>query len=350
MSKARGLADLGSDSVLATSSTGVDVVGTVTATAFAGDGSGLTGIVSAQEVNSVWLEVAQNGSRFVAMHDGVSDSYDTADGVDVLDSIDVLFGSGLITKLAARELLSPINMTSNTVPSPYVASLSNAAATAYELFDGTVSYEQTPIGGWAKIDLGSAVTVGAYSITAGVNTTDYSWKTWTFEGSNNDFLSWTTLDTRTDFTAWPPTGTPKEFSCTSGSYRYYRWAPTAAGSANGAYAQRLQVLGALATGDYTITSEVFTADAVPTTAVIGVQATGAHTLNTDMIVSASRDDGVTWTAGVLAQVYTLAGGAKYYETADIDISGQPSGTSMRYKVYADSAFVSEVNATIFKWS
>tara|TARA_R110002074_G_scaffold161230_1_gene318793 strand:- start:53 stop:307 length:255 start_codon:yes stop_codon:yes gene_type:complete len=83
--------------------------------------------------------------------------------------------------------------------------------------------------------------------------------------------------------------------------------------------------------------------------VIGVQATGANTLNTDLIVYASRDDGTTWTAGTLSEVYTVSGGVKYYETAEIDISGQPSGTTMRYKVYADDTYVTEINATIFKW-
>ena len=322
--------------------------GTVTATDFAGDGSTLTGVPSKQDVNTLWLEVAQNRASFINTIDGVSDSYGDSTGVDRTDSTAISFVSGGIVRSVAGVVVSPINMTSNTVPAPYVASSSSGATTVYKLFDGTTSYEVTPLNGWTKIDLGGTAFVGSYSITPGVNSTTYSWKSWTFQGSNDD-STWTTLDTRTNFTSWPATGTPEVFTCTAGIYRYLRWAPTADGGA-GAYAQRLQAISGTPAGStYTVISEPFTADAVPTTSVIGVQATGANTLNTDLIVYASRDDGTTWTAGTLSEVYTVSGGVKYYETAEIDISGQPSGTAMRYKVYADNTYVTEINATIFKW-
>ena len=329
--------------------TPLDVTGTVTATAFAGDGSALAGVSSNQDVNTLWLEVAQNRASYINMIDGVSDSYGDSAGVDHEDSTAIMFVSGGIVRAVAGTVVSPINMTSNTVPAPYVASSSSGATTTYELFDGTTSYEVTPLSGWTKIDLGGTALVGSYSITPGVSSTTYTWKSWSFQGSNDD-STWTTLDTRTNITSWPATGTPKVFTSTAGAYRYFRWAPTADGG-SGAYAQRLQAISATppAGTTYTVISEPFTADAVPTTSVIGVQATGANTLNTDLIVYASRDDGTTWTAGTLSEVYTVSGGVKYYETAEIDISGQPSGTTMRYKVYADDTYVTEINATIFKW-
>ncbi len=323
-------------------------LGTVTATAFAGNGSALTGVPSKQDVNTLWLEVAQNRASYINMIDGLSDSYGDSNGVDSTDSTNISFVSGGIVRAVAGVVVSPINMTSNTVPAPYVASSTSGATTAYKLFDGTTSWEITPLNDWNKIDLGVGELVGSYSITPGVNSTTYSWRSWTFQGSNDD-STWTTLDTRTNITSWPATGTPVVFTCTAGTYRYFRWTPTAHGGAAAA-AQRLQAISATPAGStYTVISEPFTADAVPTTSVIGVQATGANTLNTDLIVYASRDDGTTWTAGTLSEVYTVSGGVKYYETAEIDISGQPSGTAMRYKVYADNTYVTEINATIFKW-
>lgn len=44
MTKSRDIADLGSNDVLATTTTGLDVTGTVTATSFSGEGSNLTGV------------------------------------------------------------------------------------------------------------------------------------------------------------------------------------------------------------------------------------------------------------------------------------------------------------------
>lgn len=59
---------------------------------------------------------------------------------------------------------------------------------------------------------------------------------------------------------------------------------------------------------------------------------GAFTPNTDIVASASRDGGTTFTAGTLTYVETLADGTKTYETGLIDISGQPAGSSMAWKV------------------
>jgi hypothetical protein len=53
MSKARNIADLGTDDVISTSASGISVTGTVTATDFSGDGSALTGVVSAYNEWSV---------------------------------------------------------------------------------------------------------------------------------------------------------------------------------------------------------------------------------------------------------------------------------------------------------
>ena len=332
---------------------GIGVTGAVTATSFAGDGSALTGLTagaSVQDVNTLWLEVARNSSRVTNIVYGVADSYFSSAGVDLSASTSLSFsGSGNITRTAGI-LVTPTNMTSDTAPTPYVVSILNPASNPYPytLFDGSTSYRGIPMNHWIKIDLGTAADIASYSITAGVNNTTYAWKSWTFQGSNND-STWTTLDTQTNYVWAAATGVPVVFSCTAGTFRYLRWTPTAHGGI-GAYAQELAAYETPpAVLSYTVISNASTADAVPTSAVVGVQATGTNTLNTDLIVYASRDNGTTWTAGTLAQVYTVSGGVIYYESAEIDISGQPSGTAMRYKVYADSDFVTEINATLFKW-
>ena len=58
---------------------------------------------------------------------------------------------------------------------------------------------------------------------------------------------------------------------------------------------------------------------------------GTATLNTDLKGYVSRDDGTTWTETTLV-AQTVAGGQTVILAHDIDISSQPAGTSMRWKV------------------
>lgn len=50
----------------------------------------------------------------------------------------------------------------------------------------------------------------------GISADVYSWKSWVFQGSNNN-STWTTLDTRTNETGWTTTGV------TLGQIRTYRF-------------------------------------------------------------------------------------------------------------------------------
>ena len=62
-------------------------------------------------------------------------------------------------------------------------------------------------------------------------------------------------------------------------------------------------------------------------------AAGTATLNTggDLIASISRDNGTTYTVFSLADQGDT-GGHTILTAHDLDISGQPSGTSVRYKI------------------
>jgi len=58
---------------------------------------------------------------------------------------------------------------------------------------------------------------------------------------------------------------------------------------------------------------------------------GTATINTDLKGWVSRDNGTTYTQGTLAAQGT-SGGHSIVTFHDLDISGQPSGSTMRYKV------------------
>ncbi len=149
------------------------------------------------------------------------------------------FNAGSVAPAADNVLRSPNNMTSNTLPSPFVASASteyDSNSRAWKAFDGstadypTGSYYST--GGlnaaWVQIQLDAARWLASYKITNRGNVTDASPKDWTLQGSNNG-STWTTVDTQTGIN-WASTSLEKTFTIASGSrgsYSYWKLDVTA---------------------------------------------------------------------------------------------------------------------------
>jgi len=59
---------------------------------------------------------------------------------------------------------------------------------------------------------------------------------------------------------------------------------------------------------------------------------GTTTLNTDLIASVSRDNGTTYTAATLTGKGSYSGTTQIATAHDIDISGQPAGVTMLWKI------------------
>ena len=84
----------------------------------------------------------------------------------------------------------------------------------------------------------------------------------------------------------------------------------------------------------TLVSNAQTAQAQPTKGDVVLtytNGTGTTTLDTDLIASVSRDNGTTYTPATLTLQGTT-GGYNIATAHDLDISSQPAGTSMRWKV------------------
>ncbi len=120
---------------------------------------------------------------------------------------------------------APHNMTSNVLPTPFVASESSVALAAYSAFDGTDNYAETYVWpSWIQIDLGAGYTIGSYALKAGPVAARAP-KAWTLLGSNDPtFATSTLLATVTNQTAWA-TGEVRTFACDTitGPFEYYRW-------------------------------------------------------------------------------------------------------------------------------
>ena len=81
-------------------------------------------------------------------------------------------------------------------------------------------------------------------------------------------------------------------------------------------------------------SNATTAEAVPTNGDLVMTYTngeGTATINTDLKAYVSRDDGVTYTQATLVDQGDT-GGHTILTANGLDISSQPSGTAMRWKV------------------
>jgi len=100
----------------------------------------------------------------------------------------------------------------------------------------------------------------------------------------------------------------------------------------------------------TLQSNSFTAEAQPDIAriVIFEEDVDSITLNTDLIASISRDGGTTFTNVTLVDEGNYESG-KQILAASVDISGQPSGTSMEYKLITANTKDLKIHGVGLSW-
>ena len=107
--------------------------------------------------------------------------------------------------------------------------------------------------------------------------------------------------------------------------------------------------------NFTLISTATTASTAPTSAsliFIMENNLGTATLNTDIKGFISRDNGSTYTEVTLVDEGTYGTDQKIVVAHDVDISSQPSGTSMRYKIQAfnqGSSKITKVRAVSLGW-
>ena len=126
--------------------------------------------------------------------------------------------------------VSPNNMTSNVLPSPYVASAQSeyTGQQAYKSFNSSIDSFWGSVSNvlptWIQIDLGSAQTATQYMLQTRKGIVANQWLAWTLSGSNDD-STWFVVDTRTQGTVSP--GEVRFYALsTSQTYRYWRWTIT----------------------------------------------------------------------------------------------------------------------------
>ena len=105
----------------------------------------------------------------------------------------------------------------------------------------------------------------------------------------------------------------------------------------------------------TLISNAQTAATQPSTARVTIfehPSTGTTTVNTDIKAYASRDNGTTYTQITLADEVDYESGKKLL-SGSVDISGQPAGTNMRYKIETlnqSSSKITRLHGVSLQWA
>ena len=112
-----------------------------------------------------------------------------------------------------------------------------------------------------------------------------------------------------------------------------------------------------APGNMTLVSTATTAEAGTTATgdfvILYTPTTGSTVLNTNLKAYVSRDDGTTYTQATLVGKGSYSGTTEIASAHDIDISGQPAGVTMRWKIETlvqSAALDTRLNGVSLGWS
>lgn len=150
------------------------------------------------------------------------------------------------------------------------------------------------------------------------------------EGSHNN-ADWDVLDTQATGTAGS-TITEFETEDTTG-YRYHRIVIPSYDSNSDKYAAEIEFFEAEELSAGVLVSEIYDVATPPDTLAAAIQILENEEIdiNDDIVVSLSRDGGETFTAANLSLMVEV-GEEKIYSATGVDVSAQPSGTDLVFKV------------------
>jgi hypothetical protein len=125
---------------------------------------------------------------------------------------------------------------------------------------------------------------------------------------------------------------------------------------NGSFTPPTEAYSDVTIEDMTLQSVATTAEAAPTSGDIVMlieNAAGTAVLNTDIKAYVSRNGGTTFTEGTLTDEGSWGTNKKILAFHDLDISGQSSGTSMKYKITTHNQTANKetrIHAVSLAWS
>ena len=240
-------------------------------------------------------------------------------------------------------------MTSNTTPSGTITSTSLQAGVAWKGFDDSLSddsyiYMNGGAPWWFVYQFPTAKVAQGYTIYP--QGTQYWPLAWQFLGSN-DGTNWTVLDTRSVATGY--TGLQTFTFNNSTAYTHYKLNITSCSSGTYCWLMEFEILGRNPTPDMTLVSETATAETQPDEALLVVWEEDVDTIspNQDLTAYVTRDGGTTWTEATLIEEGNLSAGRIL--TASADLSAQPDGTSMAWKLVSANTKQLRIHGVGLEW-
>ena len=288
------------------------------------------------------FKVAANGSLSkYNLRDQVLDAFTDATGVDAGASTGAALKLGYYVGSSVVQTYATVVGTANLTTAMCTES-GLVSFNSTNMLDGsTTSYafhtDSSGVGSYMQIDFGSGKSYSlrrsGYFMETNVNAI------WKMQWSD-DASTWTDWDSGNTFGGQPTSGGAWHYSGTPANvlgmtHRYWRTYKTSVAAGGNHHTElAFEVYDADAINDMSVVSTATTADAVPTKGNVVVTYTngaGTAVVGTDLKMYVSRDDGTTYTEATLSSEGTT-GGHTILSAHDIDISSQPSGTSMRWKI------------------
>jgi len=271
--------------------------------------------------------IAVNGSLSVhGMVDGVVDAFEDETGIDAGSSVNESYNTDYYENASGTDLATGGTASGSTE--------ALAASNAFDNDEGTRWQTSTAPTGWLEYDLGSgnAATVRKYRYLNKYPAQPlHRPKDIAFKASNTGAFAGeeVTLDSLTNSPTADSVWIERSFA-NSTAYRYYRWYITTYDAGQEPLCNEAELYSV---ENMTLQSVAFTAGSQPDTCRINIyeEDVDSVTVNTDIKAWVSRDGGTTFTQITLLEQGNYDTGQRIL-SGEVDISGQPSGTSLKYKI------------------
>ncbi len=302
------------------------------------------------------FKVASNGSLAkYNLVDQTVDDFQSEAGIDTSTSADEVYNSSgkYYSSVGSETALSVDDSTWSVTgfTNWNVAYWNGTGSNVGLLSDGVAA------GSTVNLDLGSGVEKAITKITIYIeNNTQLDFDEVRY--SDDNWTTSTTIALGSGVLGGSPTsGGSRDYTGTwsnPGAHRYWRLRKGNP-AVNGSWASNCRLFETPVNATMSLVSNSTTAEAVPTKGDLVMtysNGSGTATINTDIKGYVSRDNGSTYTEGTLVSQGDT-GSHEIVSFHNLDISGQPSGTSMRYKIALANQSVSKetrIHAVSLGWS